>query len=169
MPIEVLRRSTIKLKELEVSVENQGDPSVEYTDKELGKANPYISFAGELNVEFNDIIKMKIYNNKFLPWVEMSFRDKTNKMFDQMFPLDNQIISVFIKSLSEDYWPIRMDFKIMDFNPNKVKRGEGTDIIYDLTGVLDVNYLYYRNFWSKKGTSYEILEQISKDANLIGQ
>lgn len=166
MPIEIKRRSTIKLKDLEVSVQNQDGLSLETSVNELGKAEPYITFAGGLNIEFRDILEMKLFNNKFLPWIQMKFRDKTAAAFDDVFPLDNQIVSVFIRSTSEDYWPIRMDFKIIDFNPNKTKKGDNLDIIYELTGVLDVNYLYYKLFWSKKGTSYQVLEQISKDANL---
>jgi len=166
MAIEVKRRATIDLKEMELDIIGQDNQTADYTNSELGKAEPYVVFGGNLNIEYNDIIQLKIYNNKFLPGVEMKFRDKTNTSFDESFPLDNQIVSVLIKSTSDDYWPIRMDFKITDFNPVKSKKGENLDIIYNLKGILDVNYLYYKIFWSKRGTSYKILEQISKDANL---
>lgn len=160
MAIKVLNEPTIKLKELELNSQNQPD---EYLTMQTSKAMPYITYSGELNISFDDLISMTLYNDKFLPRIEIIYNDTSNRSIDELFPLDNEIVSILIKSESEDFWPIRMDFKILSFNPMKLVEG---GIRYKIIGVLDVNYLYYRLFWSKNGTSFNILRNLAKNANL---
>lgn len=163
--IEVKRRANINLKELEFELEGYEDGMTDYSKNQLGKGFPYISYGGSFNIEQDDVIEFKLHNDQFLPWIEMRFRDKTQKSFDELFPIDNSTISVFIRSLSEEYWPIRMDFKIFNFKPHMNKKG-GSDVIYDCMGILDIDYLYYKKFWSYRGTSFETIDRVCKDAGL---
>jgi hypothetical protein len=160
MSIKVLDEPKIELKELELDTEKQPD---EYQVMQTSKSAPYITYSGELNISFDDLISMKLFNDKFLPTIEIVYNDTTNRSIDELFPLDNEIVSVLIKSSSEDYWPIRMDFKVLSFNPMKLVEG---GIRYKIIGALDINYLYYRNFYSKKGTSWEVLRELSKNGRL---
>jgi len=160
MGIKVLDEPTIKLKELEL--DNRDQPNG-YLTTQISKAAPYITYSGELNISFDDLIFMKLYNDKFLPRIEIIYNDTTSRSIDELFPLDNEIVSVLIKSESEDFWPVRMDFKILSFNPMKLTEG---GIRYKIIGVLDINYLYYRLFWSMNGTSFDVLRKLAKNANM---
>jgi hypothetical protein len=163
MAIDNKRSANIKLKEITVSSEKQPD---KYYSFELSKDVPFVSFSNNLNIENENLIYLKVHNDKFLPWIELKFRDKSNRMIDELFPTDNSKVSILIQSQNENYWPIRMDFKITSFNPSNKKSGENNDIVYSALGVLDVDYLFYRNFWSFEGTSYKTLDKISKESNL---
>jgi hypothetical protein len=111
-------------------------------------------------LEYKYFIDFKLYNDDFLPKLEMKFKDLSNKMIDALFPLDDSIISVYIKSPSEYLKPIRMDFKITDFNPIK-NDVNNEEITYSLTGILDVSPMYFTNFVSYNGTSFETIQKIA--------
>jgi hypothetical protein len=164
--IEVYFRPTIELADIEIDYNpSYKKNDVEYVTKNLGKY-PYVYYRG-LDIDPNDIIKFKLSNNAFLPQLKMTFRDKSNKMFDDTYPTDNEIISVFIRSLSEVTMPIRMDFKIMEFDIQKPKPGEFNELIYSIVGELNVDYLYYYEFESfPQQTSFEVYQEMSKRSNL---
>jgi hypothetical protein len=172
--IEVKREAAINLKEIEV--DSTGQPEGYYS-KEMSKGVPFITYTkSQVNIDFNDLIYLKLHNDEFLPWIELKFKDSTNKSFDELFPGDNEIISLFIKSQTEDYWPIRMDFKIITFNPindviqqtnTKTKKNKKSNrTTYNVVGVLDIDYLYYRLFLSNNDTSYNTLDKLAKNSNL---
>ena len=163
--INVLDRPTIKLIELEINIEDTNeDEKMEEHSRDIGKY-PYVQIGG-LVISANDFINFKLFNNKFLPKIELQFRDATYKMIDPLFPIDNSKLSLFIRSNSETLMPVRMDFKITEFNPIKNKDGDNQDIIFSLVGVLDVDYLYNTTFVSYKDTSFNTIRNIVKDAQL---
>lgn len=164
--ITVLDRPTIKLIDIEIDLEKDlvEDEKMEEHGKDVGKY-PYVMI-GSLNISPNDFVSFKLFNNKFLPKIELQFRDNTYKMIDPLFPVENSKLSLFIRSSSEMLMPVRMDFKITQFNPIKNKDGDAQDLILSLTGILDVDYLYKTAFTSYKDTSYNTIRKIAKDAEL---
>jgi hypothetical protein len=78
--------------------------------------------------------------------------------------LDDTIISIFIKAPSENLMPVRMDFKVTEFNPVK-NAVNNEDVVYTLEGILDVNGLYHSPYWAKNDTSFNTLKELS---TLIG-
>ena len=59
-----------------------------------------------------------------------------------------------------------MDFKITEFKPVKDKGGDNNDVVFELSGILNVDYLYGSFFTSYDDTSYNVLRQLAKEAKL---
>lgn len=156
-PSIVLKEIIIKYNE-----EVRDDNAQDYINK-IGQY-PFVVFNG-LILEYKYFVDFKLYNDLFLPKLEMKFKDLSNKMIDSLFPLDDSIISVFIKSPSENILPIRMDFKIIEFNPIK-NSVNNEEVIYSLKGLLNVSPLYFTSFGSYNGTSLEVLKQLSQEIGI---
>ena len=159
--IEVINRATLKTQDIKIKYEPSTDTKiVEDNANQIGKY-PYVYLNG-LVIQYNDIISLLLFNSKFLPELELQFRDPTNKIIDPLFPVDDEIISLFIQSNSELLMPVRMDFKITKFNIIK----EDTDISYMITGILNVSNLFYTPFSSYNMTSYNALKKLSEESQL---
>jgi len=160
--IEVIDRPNKKLKELVFEYkETVSDESIDNYASTIGKF-PYVVING-VTVESTDINYLKLYNNAFLPEIEISFRDPTNKLHDSNYPLDQQIVSILISATSDLLMPIRMDFYITVFNSVKGK-SDAESNLYLLRGILDVKKII-KNY-SINGTSYEALKKISNILDL---
>jgi len=110
------------------------------------------------------IIKIKLYNNKFFPYIEMLFRDASDTIADQLHPLDDSIISFFRRVESEILMPLRLDFHISNFRILKNEPGENNDKIYSIRGNLFFNNI--TEIRSYRGTSFAVLQKIAKIAEL---
>lgn len=163
--IKVLERPTITLKELVINYEDQiQDYAADEYATDIGRY-PYLQI-GNLVIQTNYTTKIVLYNNQFLPKIEVYFKDPTMKLIDPLFPLDDEIISLFIQSTSESLMPVRMDFKITDFSVSKGNEENNKDITYMLTGILNVDDLYFQHYLSYEGTSFDVIKKIAKDCNL---
>jgi len=131
---------------------------------DLGKF-PYLVFAylDKLALEAKDIIYFKLYGDKYIPEMECTFRDPTNKLNDYMFPLDKAIVSLMIKANSENLMPIRCDFYINNFN--LVKSGLKDDKIYTMKCILDVP-IVIKNSSFPKMSSFQVLQQVASETLL---
>jgi hypothetical protein len=163
--IEVKKRSTIILKELDIKYQDDVENSKidQYADT-IGKY-PYVQL-GNTVIQTDDTIKITLYNNQFLPKVEVQFKDPTYRIIDPLFPIDNTILSLFIRSTSDKLMFIRMDFKITNINVDKTKDGDNQELIFIITGILNVDYLYYTPFKSYNDTSFNVLQTIANEARL---
>lgn len=172
--IKIIERSTIETIPLEFdfdqsqkSKENFGeieksDDAIDFNARQTNFF-PYVYIDGVI-IEQTNIIKLNLNNDFLIPYIEMSFYDPTNKLIDENYPLDDSIISVFKGSETDDFMPIKMDFKITDFNTSK--KIDSNTIIFSLKAVPNVDDLYLADFEAFKGTSYDILKTISKDCKL---
>ena len=163
--IKVIERSSIKLKDIEFQLAEKvnNDNLTEYS-KDIGRL-PYVEI-GSQSIESNLIISMDLYNDQFLPRLNIKFTDSSGKFMDILFPTDNAIIKVFIQSDNDDLMPIRMDFKITKFHPNKSKEGDNNDIIFELDGILDVDEIYASFFRSYDMTTYNVLKSVANECKL---
>ena len=161
--IEVISRSNKKLVPIEFSYkEGVKDPDASVYAEEIGKL-PLIVING-VTIEAKDVTYFKLHNDRYLPEIEMTFSDPTNKIFDSKYPLDQQIVSIMIKANESLLMPIRMDFWIIEFTSVKSKGGDSEDKKYELYAQLNVPYIIKNA--SYKGTSYQVLKQISEMADL---
>jgi hypothetical protein len=109
--IDEIFRASIETKNINIKYEPSTDKNiVDDNAKQIGK-NPYVSYKG-LIIQYTDIISLLLYNSKFMPEIELQFRDPTNKIIDPIIPIDDDILSLFIQSNSDNLMPVRMDFKI---------------------------------------------------------
>ena len=118
-------------------------------------------------IDPSNIINIKLFNNKFLPEITMTCEDELGNLIDDFFPFDyDTILSIFVKSTIEDTMPIRMDFRITEYNPVQLSV-ENTQKKFSLKGILDVEGLHYTIFESfPKTTSYNVLLDIAKKVGL---
>jgi hypothetical protein len=158
-----LIRPSIELQKIDIKYND---------DVQDGNANDFVSRIGlypfviinGLILEYRYFVNFVLKNDQFLPKLEMKFKDLSNKMIDELFPLDDTTISIFIKSPSENLMPVRMDFKVTEFNPVK-NDVNNEETIYSLEGILNVNGLYNSPYWSKQDTSFNVLKEL---ANMTG-
>ena len=159
--IRVLERPSIKLKEIVIDyLEFNEDSLAEDYAINIGRF-PYIEI-GNLVIQTDYTTKIVLHNDQFLPKVEIFFEDPTMKLIDELFPLDDEIVSLFIQSSSENLMPVRMDFKITDF---KLTRTDNV-MTYVLTGLLNVDFLYYQDAYLYSDTSFNVLRKIAKKSSL---
>ncbi len=153
----------MKLVPLQMSYKEgvKNDDASSYADG-IGKL-PLVVLNG-VTIEAKDISYFKLYNDRYLPELEMTFSDPTNKIFDSKFPLDQQVISILLKSNESLLMPIRMDFWIKEFSSIKSKGGDSDDKTYDLIASLNVPFIIKNA--SIKGTSYDVLKKIADSAEL---
>ena len=163
--IRVIDRPNIRLKDIEFQlVQDTNNSILSDFSKDIGRL-PYVEL-GTSTIESNLILSLSLYNDQFLPRVNMKFKDSTGKLIDPLFPIDNTILKVFIQSDNDDLMPIRMDFKITQFHPTKSKSGDNNDIVFELDGILDVDNLYTSFFESYDDTSYNVLRKIASNIKL---
>ncbi|MFW6243175.1 MAG: hypothetical protein ACOC2W_03355 [bacterium] len=159
--IRVLERPSIILKEMIIDYLDFNEDSLadEYA-LDIGRY-PYVQI-GNLVIQTDNTTKIVLHNDQFLPKVEIFFEEPTMKLIDELFPLDDEIVSLFIQSSSENLMPVRMDFKITEFN---VVRSDKR-INYVIVGLLNVDYLYYQDTFADNNTSFGILRKLAKKSNL---
>ena len=164
--ITVIERPSIKLKTIEFDLVKDGNKNtkIEEFSKDIGRT-PYIEI-GKLTVQGDQIILLQLFNDQFLPRIYIQFRDTSGQLIDPLFPIDDTILKLFIQADSDVLMPTRMDFKITDINPIKSKDGDNYDIIFGLSGILDVNYLYSTYYVSHENTSFNVLKVIATEAGL---
>lgn len=112
-----------------------------------------------------DVVYLKLYNNKFLPEIEILCYDTKGILFNDMYPFDHDtLICIFVKSNSENTMPIRMDFIVTSFETIK---SDGKDTLkYLINGILNIDDLHYSRYEAKKGTSYNVLKELALQMNL---
>jgi len=138
--------------------DKDNNDSVEFQTSRIGKY-PAINING-VEIDSNDVISFKLYNNGFLPHVDIIFNDSSNKMTDEEFPLDGQIVSILINTNAENLWHVRMDFLIETFTYSKNPQ------FLQIVGRLHVPYMFETKFTSFKDTSFNTLKTLAKKAEL---
>ena len=162
--IVVYDRPQITVKEIKIQLPDSANVNVDEQANDIGRL-PYIEI-GKQVIEGNQIMVLSLYNDQFLPRITMRFKDSSGLLLDPLFPTDNSILKAFIQSSNDDLMPIRMDFKITEFKPVKDKGGDNNDVVFELSGILNVDYLYDSFFTSYDDTSYNVLRQLAKEAKL---
>jgi len=110
------------------------------------------------SIDPTDVKYVKLFNNKFLPEIELYCTDSKGVLFNDFYPFDHDtLLCIFVKSNSEIPHPIRMDFRISEYetisNAGKLK--------YIIKGILNVDELHYTKYESFEGTSYDVLKDIA--------
>ena len=117
-------------------------------------------------MDAKDVIYLKLHNSQFLPEIEISCYDSKGIFFSDLYPLDHDtIFSIFVKSYSELLPPIRMDFRVMEYETIK-SQTDSQILKYLIRGVLDLDDLHFTRFECRKGTSLEVLSKIAEDLKL---
>jgi len=172
--IEVIEKAKIKTEDItfQLNVPLSADimkQSFDYTPyvyiKKLNDTTTNPPIVGT-SIDPRDIISVKLYNDKFLPEIELCCYDSKGILFNDLYPFDHDtLICLFVKSSSENTFPIRMDFMCTSYET--IKTDESRDIFkYIIHGILNVDELHYNRYEAKRGTSYNILKEIALQLNL---
>lgn len=163
--IKVIERPSIVLKEINFKFsDNNSSGKIKEVSNDIGRF-PLVQIGGQI-IEGTQINYLKLYNDQFLPRIKMRFGDSSGLLLDQLFPIDDSVVKTFIQSSNDNLNPIRMDFKITSFIPNKSTAGDNNNVIIDLEGILNVNNLYNSPFKSYNSTSFNILKKLSLESQL---
>ena len=172
--IEIIERSTIETFPMEFDYNKNADSKkltgdvpktdeeIDFNLKQTGKY-PLIYLNGVI-IEDKDMRMFKLYNDLFIPSLELEFSDPTNKIIDEEYPGDDAIISVFKKSDEDGYMGIKMDFKITNFKTIKATSNDA--VYFRIEAIVNVDDLYLMNFESFKGTSYNTLKDLATKMKL---
>jgi len=170
MSYKIKNRPDIELTEIEILLNK--DISDEKVDT-LMKDDIGASFFLYINnikdnkkgliLEHTYIVKFKIYNDKFYPYIDLVFRDPTYIASNELYPSDNTIISFYKSSNSKLLLPIRLDFVITHFQVLKDKKNT-ENRVYSIRAIL--NFKNYSENIAYRGTSLKVLQKIAKKCEL---
>ena len=152
--IAQIDKPTVKLNPIEF----QGNDDAH--NKEVGVGlgfTPFFWYNG-YQVNPRDIRSLKLYYDGLVPKAIINFGDSIGFMKREGMPLDDTKFEVFLNSGSKNLKSIHMKFKVIDFKNNKGS--------YTVTGSIDLNDFYKINFKSYKGTSFEVLRNVSSELQL---
>ena len=122
---------------------------------------PFIWYSG-YQIKTQDLISMNLYHTGIIPKFEFTFKDTFNIMKGEGTPQDQTSIELFLNSTSENIKSIHLVFKIEGFEKSPEKSGQS----YTIRGAIDLPKLYLTKNKSYKGTSFEVLREISKELEL---
>ena len=152
--IKILNKASVKLKELNIKV---NDPISADILVQSFNYVPYLFISKVNDPNFNgttidakDVIYVKLHNSKFLPEIELYCDDSKGILFNDSYPSDHDmILSIFVKSNSENTMPIRMDFRVTSYETVKGDINSN-NLIYLIKGILDLDELFYNEFTDPK-------------------
>ncbi len=148
-------KPTISLKPIEF------DASDNPHNKEVGIAlgfTPFVWYNG-YQIGTADIKSLKLYYDGVTPRAVLSFIDSLGFMKKEGMPLDDTKFEIFLNSGSKNLKSIHMKFKVINFKENR-------NLSYTITGSIDLVDFYKINYKSYKGTSFEVLRQVSNELQL---
>lgn len=150
----------ISLEPITIPLEGSSQEAKESTAKNTGIKPDVFYNNYQIPAEYIDYLE--IDSTGFIPTFRFSFKDPTDVMADLGYPLDDTLVSVFIRSSQEGLNPIRADFKIMDYNIYSDLEKGGEVRSYYMSGVLNVNEMYIsRQEFYKKMTSRKAMESFA--------
>ncbi|MCB1713408.1 MAG: hypothetical protein KDH96_13355, partial [Candidatus Riesia sp.] len=171
MAFKIHFRSKRRLKNIKIKYLNTVDNySAEDWSYQIG-TSPFLFLpnmdsddGGGMIIEASDIIKLKVFNDKFIPYMELTMVDSLNKLGSERHPTDFTYISLLIKPGSDLLMPIRIDFVINNFRMVKQVSGDNDNKIYYLKARLRFNDM--SEFGAHKGTSFKVLKYLAKKGEL---
>jgi hypothetical protein len=105
---------------------------------------------------------MNLYHDGIIPKLEFNFKDTQNILKGDGTPQDQTSVDLFLNSTSENIKSIHLVFKIDGFDKSPEKSGQ----TYTIRGTIDIPNLYIIKNKSYKGTSFEVLREVSKELGL---
>jgi hypothetical protein len=140
-----------------------GEYPIKYS-KVAGAEYPLIQINNILYKQ-DEIINMTIDTSGFLPTISIRLLMKSKIPYTAGFPIDGDLVSIFIRSKDDSFKPIRNDYSITSIKVNSSGRESSFDTM-DISGVLSVPGIRDMRCVSYKGTSLDVLQRIAEDLNL---
>lgn len=154
--IAQINKPSIVLKPMQYDATNNTQDNKEITTG-LG-LTPFLWY-NSYQIRQSDIQTIELYYDNMVPMIVATFKDSIGFMKKEGFPLDDTKIEIFLNSGSKALKSIHMKFKISNFQENK----NGS---YTIIGTIDLPDFYKINYKSYKGTSYDVLKNVSTELGL---
>jgi predicted chitinase len=154
--IENIFKTTIKPSQIEIPA-----PLPEEAKKEFVRGMGYlpIIWYNKMQIDMENVISFSLTYEDILPTLKLVFYDSLGIIKDTATPADNTKITIFISSRSDKLKPVYTQFKITNF--------QNRERMLTITGALDVDGLYLKQYKSFKGmSSNELLQVICKEIGL---
>lgn len=154
--ITQIEKATIKLPPIEFKATNNNSDN-----NEIGTGlgfTPFFWYNG-YQISIGDIKSLDLWYDGITPCANIVFVDSLGFMKKEGFPLDNSKFELFLNSGSKNLKSIHLKFKLIDITENK----SGS---YRIVGTIDLKDFYKTTFKSLRGTSFEVLKQVSRDLEL---
>jgi len=163
--LEIRKISQLDVDALNSPFQNQTRPSAGNLKTRTGLINPYLEMDNYI-IPGDRLISLNIFQNGFLPEIQVTFLDTTGAFSGMYFPRTNPILKVYIKSLSPALKPVRNDYLITNIsNSEYTNLYSGTaniETVYTLTGKLYIPGIYGNNVQSiPKKKSWEALKSLA--------
>ena len=140
--------------------------SLENNAQKLGDIYPFIMINNYM-LNPNLIDSFYLNYNGFLPECVVSFRSVDGIFLSKNFPKDRDLISIMIRSKTDEFTPIRQDFLITNVSANQTFDRSGQQQSITITGVLNVPKLYHEFCKGYKDmSSFDCLLEVSDELNL---
>lgn len=165
---------TIELDEISIPDYEYGTRQDKLKDRRVrqslmkGEESPVVKMGG--TIFSNKLIKNFSLNlsgrDAFLPECRVSFVDDDAKFIDQNYPMDGDLMGIYLKSSVKELKPVRNDYQIESVNSGDLA-GDGRGGLVSVRGVLRVPRLYGEESRAYKDkTSWEVLREIATDLQL---
>lgn len=174
-----ITKPSIVLDELSTVNTSYGEGDQSLQDSESNntqkKSYGFISPLIKINNVFVSGLQMFTLNlSGFIPKIMFKFQTIDERFIYTSYPKDGDIISLYIRSLGEEYKPLRMDFIITevisplstDLGSSDSQAPSGRFISFTIRGETRIPKLYRHVCKAIKGSSYDALLQISNDLGL---
>lgn len=156
--IAQIDKPSISLKPINFEILNSDAQLNIETAKGIG-LTPFLWYNG-YQIKVADIKSLSLFHEGLTPCTQVQFSDSAGIIKKDGFPLSDTTFEIFLNSGSDLIKSVHMKFKVKDFQQNK------TGDAYTMTGQIDLKSYHRINFKSYKGTSFEVLREISKELEL---
>jgi hypothetical protein len=155
--IAQILQPSIKIEPMEFDIS-----SSQKDNQDIGSTlgfTPFVWYNGA-QIQTKDIIKLFLYYDEYIPKCKVTLVDSQGLINSpSTMPLNDTKFEIFFNSGSDVLKSIHLKFKLEINQVNK----NGTNT---LTGIIDLDEFYKRNYKSYNGTSFEVLKRISTELEL---
>lgn len=145
---------------------DSGVVSLDKNAQKLGDVYPFVRVNG-YSVNPNLMDSLYLNYNTFVPEISVSFRIVDGVFMSKFFPKDRDLISIMIRSKTNDFTPIRQDFLITSVDTQKSFSANGEKQSITINGVLNVPKLYHEFCKGyKEMSSFDCLLEVSDELKL---
>lgn len=154
---------SIELDELTIP-ELASESDFEDNSKKVGSYAPFVVI-NTVALQVSNLIMCEIDCDDFLPKITLVIREMRGFIANEAFPMDGDIIQVYMKSKNPDFKPIRADFRIT--GTDSTVDGIGDPDMYTIEGILNLPEIFVDKIKSfGKTSTMDVLKVIAKDLDL---
>ena len=155
-------KDKLGLKDIELSYQNN-IPDQANQKLNIAKNMPTVYYYG-IELAAQNIHKLILDNNKFLPLCYISYTDTYSLLHDIGFPADDAKITIIIPANDDALGNIFMEFKIRKYEVENIRNSEIKRI--NMWGICNINNLLISEYKSYNSNSYDLFNMVAQNSGL---